>query len=268
LTNECSFWYKNAVTRRHGAAALFLCLALLASCGKAPRTATALPKPAVTVGNGSAAPAVPAAPSVQAGPSSQPVASAPAATTVPTSPLPKQNTITLKKEEALPAQTLPAAVNAGVQTLLTLDGTPRILPEDFRIGPLGDPEQGTADEKAALEAAGALLASLVGGGVDAKLLAAESEEALRDMLAFGFEGARAPTSFRLGRAVARPEGETTVNARLFRGQGTAEGEIYLRKENREWLIADIQISAAELAAARERPKQKFFPSTYRWLLGE
>jgi hypothetical protein len=182
--------------------------------------------------------------------------------------LPKQNTITLKKDEALPAQTLPAAANAGVQTLLTLGGTPRIMPEDFRIGPLGDPTQGTADEKAALEAAGALLTSLVGGSVDAKLLAAESEEALRDMLAFGFEGARAPTSFRLGRAIARPEGETTVNARVFRGQGAAEGEIYLRKENREWLIADIQISAAELAAARERPKQKFFPSPYRWLLGE
>ncbi len=194
--------------------------------------------------------------------------SAPPATTVPTSPSPKQNTITLKKEEALSAQTPPAAANAGVESLLTLGGAPRILPEDFRIGPLGDPAQGTADEKAALEAADALLASLVGGSVDVKLLAAESEEALRDMIAYGFEGARAPTSFRLGRPVAQPEGETTVNARLFRGKGAAEGEIYLRKENREWLIADIQISAAELATARERPKEKFFPSPYRWLLGE
>ena len=210
----------------------------------------------------------PAAPSAKDGPSSQAVASAPAATTVPTSPSPKQNTITLKKEEALPSRTPPASANAGVQSLLTLGGTPRILPEDFRIGPLGDPEQGTTDEKAALEAAGALLASLVAGSVDAKLLAAESEEALRDMLAFGFEGTRAPTSFRLGRPVAQPEGETTVNARLFRGQGATEGEIYLRKQNREWLIEDVQISAAELAAARERPKQKFFPSPYRWLLGE
>jgi hypothetical protein len=222
-----------------------LCLTLLASCGKTPKTAAAQAKPAATVVSGS-----------------------PAATGVPTSPSPKQNTITLRKEEALPARTPPAAANAGVQSLLTLGGTPRILAEDFRIGPLGDPEQGTADEKAALEAAGALLASLVAASVDAKLLAAESEEALRDMLAFGFGGARAPTSFRLGRPVARPEGETSVNARLFRGQGTAEGEIYLRKENREWLIADVQISAAELAAARERPKQKFFPSPYRWLLGE
>ncbi len=192
---------------------------------------------------------------------------APAAPTVPTAPSSKQNTITLKKDEARPAQAPPSS-NAGVQSLLTLGGTPRILPEDFRIGPLGDPEHATADDKAALEAAGALLASLVAGNLETRLFTADSEEALRDMLVFGFEGARAPTSFRLGKPVARPEGETTVNARLFRGAGAAEGEIYLLKENREWLIADIQISAAELAAARERPKTKFFPSPYRWMLGE
>jgi hypothetical protein len=203
-----------------------------------------------------------------AAPAATPAAAlAQAVPTVPTSPSPKQNTISLKKEEAQPAQSPPIA-NAGVQSLLTLGGTPRILPEDFRIGPLGDPEHGTADQKAALEAAGALLASVVAGSVEAELLAPESAEALRDMLVFGFQGTRAPTSFRLGSPVAQPEGETTVNARLFRGSGAAEGEIYLRKESREWLIADVQISAAELAAARERPKTKFFPSPYRWMLGE
>jgi hypothetical protein len=247
-----AFLVQEVVTKRPGAAALLLCLALLASCEKATKTA-ALAKQAAA---GSAGLAGPAAPSVAAAPT---VAAPPALTK-------NQTTITLKKEQA-PPRPQPAVASAGVQSLLVIE-TPRLLPEDFKIGPLGDAGQGTADGKSAFESATALLASLVSGKVDAKLLASDSAQALLDMLAFGFEGDRAPTSFRLGAPVSHPDGEITVNARLFRGPGATEGVVYLRRENREWLVADIQISAAGLAEARERPKQKFFPSPYRWLLGE
>jgi len=247
-----TFLVQEGVTKRPGAAALLLCLALLASCGKAPKTAVKAKQAAADSAGltGPAAASVPAAPAVVA----------------PPAQTKNQTTITLKKEEA-PPRPQPAVANVGVQSLLVIE-TPRLLPEDFKIGPLGDAGQGTADGKSAFESATALLASLVSRKVDTKLLAPDSAQALLDMLAFGFEGDRAPTSFRLGTPVSHPDGEITVNARLFRGPGATEGEVYLRRENRQWLIADIQISPAGLAEARERSKQKFFPSPYRWLLGE
>jgi hypothetical protein len=249
---QAVFLVQEAVTKRPGAAALLLCLALLASCVKAPKTAAKANQAAADSAGltGPAAASAPAAPTVVA----------------PPAQTKNQTSITLKKEEA-PPRPQPAVANTGVQSLLVIE-TPRLLPEDFKIGPLGDAWQGTADGKSAFESAAALLASLVSGKVDAELLAPDSAQALLDMLAFGFEGDRAPTSFRLGAPVSHPDGEITVNARLFRGPGATEGELYLRRENRQWLVADIQISAAGLAEARERPKQKFFPSPYHWLLGE
>ena len=78
----------------------------------------------------------------------------------------------------------------------------------------------------------------------------------------------APTSVRLGRPVSLPEGEISSNVRLFRGGGTAEGEVYLRKMSSRWLVSDVQVNPAALAVLRQKPDGRFFPSPYRWLLGE
>jgi hypothetical protein len=47
-----------------------------------------------------------------------------------------------------------------------------------------------------------------------------------------------------------------------------EGEIYIAASGSQWLVADLQLSLAQLSVRREKPKEKFFPLEYRWLLEE
>jgi hypothetical protein len=234
-----------------GAAALLLCLALLGGCSRSAKAGAGAPPP------GSAPP--PAAPSAER--------ATPPARGQPAPPGSKQPPITLSKEQA-PPRPQPGIAQAGTASLLTLGGTPRLLPEDFSIGPLAGDGEANADEKAALASGAMLLASLLTGTPDGTLLTSGSEKAVLDLLD-GLSGSdAAPTAFRMGRAVSLPDGEISANVRLFRGEGSAEGEIYLRKEGSRWLVADVQINPAALAQARQRPGGRFFPSPYRWLLGE
>jgi hypothetical protein len=142
------------------------------------------------------------------------------------------------------------------------------MAEDFSLGPLGDAASGTDDQKAALLAAEEFLASLVKGAPAATLLSPRSGQAVLELLEPLKGGGGAPTAFRLGNAVAVSGGELSANIRLFRNGGTAEGEIYLGKESGRWVVTDAQINPAALALARQKPARKFFPSPYRWLLGE
>jgi hypothetical protein len=89
-----------------------------------------------------------------------------------------------------------------------------------------------------------------------------------ESIAFSLDRGDTPTSFRLGKPKPRDGGEIAANVRLFGPEGSAEGEIYMVAENRQWLVSDLQISMADLRMKREKPKEKFFPSSYRWLLGE
>ena len=144
----------------------------------------------------------------------------------------------------------------------------RILPEDFKIGPLGDDRGGRADESRALSTASAFLSRLVAGTVDKKLLAPESQDAVADTLAFGLKQGNAPKSYRLGAPKSRDNGEVTAAVRLFGTDGTSEGEIYVSPSGSQWLIADLQLSLARLSVRQDKPKEKFFPLEYRWLLEE
>jgi len=166
-----------------------------------------------------------------------------------------------------PARPLPAASASGTAALLLLGPARRVLPEDFLIGPLADPSGGTDDEKAALAAAAALLGSVAAGAPDGSLLTGDSRDAVLDLLGAAARGGGGPLAVRLGSAVLLPSGEISANVRLLRGQGSAEGELYLRREGSRWLVSDVQVNPAALAAARSRPAGRFFPSPYRWLLG-
>ena len=88
------------------------------------------------------------------------------------------------------------------------------------------------------------------------------------MLAYGLQQGNTPASFRLGSAKTRDDGEITATVRLFGTAGTAEGEIYMSKPAAQWLVSDLQLSMAQMAVTKEKPKEKFFPSAYRWLLEE
>jgi hypothetical protein len=144
----------------------------------------------------------------------------------------------------------------------------RIMPEDFKIGPLGDGRSERQDESRALEAASAFLDRLVAGSVDKKLLTPESQDAVADTLTFGLHQGNAPTAYRLGPPKARDDGEITAAVRLFGSQGTSEGVLYVAPSGSEWLVADLQLSLAQLTVKREKPKEKFFPLEFRWLLEE
>jgi hypothetical protein len=149
---------------------------------------------------------------------------------------------------------------------MALDREKRLLPEDFKIGPLGEARGGKTDENGAVGAAEAFLASIIAGKVDAKLLAPESEKTVSDTISFGLRQGNTPKSFRIGVPKVRDDGEITATVRLFGEEGTSEGEIYMSRVGKLWLVSDLQLSLAQLAVKKDTPKEKFFPSTYRWLL--
>jgi hypothetical protein len=161
----------------------------------------------------------------------------------------------------------PQAKSDTLQSLFANDRLKKVLPEDFLTGPLSGSGDLEGDERAALAAAARFLTAL-GQGKVARELLGSSAAALRESVSFHLDQGDIPVSFRLGKPKPREGGEIASNVRLFGREGTAEGEIYLVRESRQWLVSDLQISLADLRVKREKPKDKFFPSSYRWLLGD
>jgi hypothetical protein len=157
---------------------------------------------------------------------------------------------------------------ANAATLLALGRERRIMPEDFKIGQLGDEKTEKKDEGRALAAAHAFLDRLVAGSVDKTLLTPESQDTVADTLTYGLRRGDVPVSFRLGAPKSRDNGEITAEVRLFGKEGSTEGEIYVASAGSQWLVADVQLSLAQLSIKTSRPKEKFFPLEYRWLLEE
>ena len=178
-------------------------------------------------------------------------------------------TITLaqdqKQAEPLLGRTRPLS---SVATLMALGRQTRTLPEDFKIGPLGDNRTEDQDANAAVSTAEAFLTGLVAGKPDGALLAPGSEKTVLDTLTYGLKQGYTPSSFRLGTPKVQEDGEIAASVRLFGAEGTAEGEIYMAPAGKKWLVSDLQLSLAQLAVKREKAKEKYFPSAYRWLLEE
>ena len=162
---------------------------------------------------------------------------------------------------------LPVKPGSGLQILLTLGRDASTLPEDFKIGPLSGAKDLSGDEAAAGSAAGSFLAGLTKGKVLSEMLASTSTTALNSIKHHIAEGS-VPSSFRLGRPKKLPNGEIAFNVRLFKGDGSAEGELYLVKDDRRWVVSDLQLSLPQLNEKREKGDEKFFPNSYQWLLGE
>jgi len=151
---------------------------------------------------------------------------------------------------------------------MALGRSSRILPEDFKIGVLGDDRAGTAEQTGAMAAASRFLTGLVADSVDMKLIAPDSQATLVETLKYEMANGNTPISYRLGAPTLRDDGEVSAPLRLFANQSSTEGEIYLAPIGRLWLVADMQISLGELAVKKEKSKDKYFPSDYRWLLQE
>src|SRR5271157_4794492 len=151
----------------------------------------------------------------------------------PIPPKPGQSpSITLaqnQQAEPLLSRTRPLS---SVATLMALGRQTRTLPEDFKIGPLGDNRTENQDANAAVSAAEAFLTSLVAGKADGSLLAADSQKTVLDTLTYGLKQGYAPSSFRVGTPKVQDDGEIAANVRLFGADGTAEGEIYMARTGR------------------------------------
>jgi hypothetical protein len=158
--------------------------------------------------------------------------------------------------------------NTDVSSLLPLGRGSRSLPEDFKIGALGDSRSGDADEQQALTVASSFLARLLTGKVETALLDPGAESRLSDMLSFGVQRGDVPRSYRIGAPRKHENGEITASVRLFGAVGTSEGEIALARTGGRWLVTDLQISMDDMQTEREKPKERFFPSSYRWMLEE
>ncbi len=142
------------------------------------------------------------------------------------------------------------------------------MPEDFKIGPLGNGATENAESDAAFAAASGFLAGFVSGTVERQWIAPDAQDTLSDTLAYALEKGYTPSSFRLGVPKDVAGGQIAANVRFFGGEGTSEGEIYMARAGTQWLVADVQVNLADLAVARAAVKEKFFPSEYRWLLEE
>lgn len=270
---------QGTVSKWLSAAGILLAALLLSSCQKSGRPPAAPPPAPLSLPTSPAAPAQgPAATgSPAAGPSASvgPAAAAPspgksAAPFATPSPPPAPRPGTAPAGIALQPQ--PAAQStrglASATVLLALGRETRVLPEDFKIGPLGDDRVSEKDQGQAMEAAGRFLSGLVAGKVDKDLIVDGSRDAMAATLSFGLEKGNTPTSWRIGRPRTRDDGEVTAAVRLFGREGSTEGEIYVERSGSKWLVADLQISLAELSVKSEKPKEKFFPLEYRWLLEE
>lgn len=160
----------------------------------------------------------------------------------------------------------PAPFDAGLHGLLGQGAQDGILPEDFEIGPLGAVRLLAGDERAAAEAAAALLEAFAAGRADRTAIAVDARDGLAGMLSAALERGDRPVAWRLG--PPRPDGaEQVANLRLFGADGSAEGELYARREGGVVLVSDLQIDLARMRVRRARPDRTFFPSPYRWLLG-
>lgn len=158
------------------------------------------------------------------------------------------------------------AVATGVLGLLSQGAQDGTLPEDFEIGPLGAARLLGDDERAAYNAAASLLDAFLHGRVDQAALAADSRDALAGTISFALERGDLPVAWRLGppRAVGL---ELVANLRLLGADGSAEGEVYARREDAALRVSDLQIDPARMRVRRDRSGRTFFPSPYRWLLG-
>ena len=242
-------------------AILVISLTLL-GCHKSPRQGPAsAPQPAQPAAQPQAAPPAVQPPGPSHAQAGQPQGPSPAKPGQSPSITLAQN----QQAEPLLSRTRPLSSAA---TLMALGRQTRTLPEDFKIGPLGDNRTEDQDANDAVSAAEAFLTGVVAGKPDGTLLTAESEKTVLDTLAYGLKQGYTASSFRLGTPKVQDDGEIAANVRLFGADGTAEGEIYLARTGKKWLVSDLQLSLAQLAVKHEKAKEKYFPSAYRWLLEE
>jgi len=142
----------------------------------------------------------------------------------------------------------------------------RIVPMDFKIGPLQDRVQAPLDLLSATGVTRRFLESLVARTPDYSLVAEENRNLLRDLISYPLSRGYLPDSFRIGKLAFEGDVNVRANIRLLKGKAVTEGEIYLRKIDEVWKVDDLQVGFTLLAREYQRDTEPFRPGDYRFLL--
>ncbi len=71
-----------------------------------------------------------------------------------------------------------------------------------------------------------------------------------------------PVEYRLGLVQINEDGSSHVPVRLLSNRGVSEGDIYLEKREKTWLITDIQVDLQRLGQEYVRGNEDFVPASY------
>jgi hypothetical protein len=142
----------------------------------------------------------------------------------------------------------------------------RIIVEDFKIGPLQDFLIGQYDRIKAASVVHDFFEGLSKKEIKQELIKPEMRTEMKRSLSYSLKNSLLPEEFRIGKIIPEASDEISVNIRIFKGQSVTEGEVYLLKEDGEWMIIDMQIGFTLLAEKYNKDTEPFSPSSYKWLL--
>lgn len=173
--------------------------------------------------------------------------------------------ITLKRVAAEKAESAVEINLKGKETLLYHRQGSRIIPEDFKIGPLQD-SLNPGNKKSLTLIIEQFLKSLTRGEIEEDLLIPSDRTELSRFFGYHIGRGLIPRSYRFGSINLDDPGLARANVRLFSETGVSEGEIYLTKEDGVWYITDLQIAFEQLSIAYQQSNGKFMPYGYGWTI--
>jgi len=184
--------------------------------------------------------------------------------TTPTSPI----LIELNEPKDKKSQTFTMEKIQGDSALLALMPKQRVIPEDFKIGPLQDSLEGQWDTISAVWVLRTFFDSFKKKDIKRELLEKEQADEIVRSLSYSIEQNYIPNRYRISQADFSNDNEIRVNMRFFNKKGVTEGEIYLSKNDKNWVISDIQIGFHLLDQEYQKDEELFMPASFRWMLYE
>jgi hypothetical protein len=179
-------------------------------------------------------------------------------------------------QAAPPEQPQPAATQQSEQQKLMVLESVKVLPEDFKIGPLADLEGNDRSTLEMITVSTRFLQALQDGVVDGESLLSEVRQELTTSIRYYLEQDLIPVNYRIGAITTESyaEGDRTqsllepgrawMNLRLFGTPGVSEGELYLERSGGRWYVSDLQIDFERMRQEYVREQEVYYPSTYGW----
>jgi hypothetical protein len=141
----------------------------------------------------------------------------------------------------------------------------RLMPDDFRIGPLQDGVSGARDNLRARETIRAFFDGIAQKKVDDTLVLPADLAEIKAVVSYPLAQGYVPQRWRVGKLAFENDGALRATIRLFKDEGATTGEIYLAKDGDQWRVSDLQAGFTLLGKKYEKPKEPFMPGSYQFL---